>query len=252
MTKKTNTKKETGETKVAEAVTTEIAEKSDTVIFSKQEKQLYKMLLRRIDSELRKVEKSFLIIAFKLHRIYKERLYKIGDYQNIYDFAKNEYSLARGTCNNYINICERFGFTDLETGLCESLREEFKDYSASKLVIMVSMPDELIAQMNPQMTVREMKELRRVYTDEQAMVEKTEDEAAMLETLDTIQESLNIPAADDGLMDFEEGVNTVPLAEVEDIFSMPDELKEVISDAIKDFKAAHPSSKYRLSIALTW
>lgn len=235
--------------KVAEKVVTTLSAKNEVMVFTEQEKKLYGTLRKGINTELSKVEKSYLNIAFKLNRIYQDKLYKLSDYQNIYEFAKNEYSLARGTCNNYINICARFGYTDPETGVCETLIDKYKDYSSSKLVIMVSMPDDLIEQLNPKMTVREIKEMRRLYTDEKAAGEKIEEKEVQ-ETC--VQESLNLPENNDGLMDFASGVNDVKLCEVEDIFSMTDEIRGVILDSIGDFKAAHPQSKFRFSISLTW
>lgn len=240
---------ENKEEKVAEKVVTTLSAKNEVMVFTEQEKKLYGTLRKGINTELCKVEKSYLNIAFKLNRIYQDKLYKLSDYQNIYEFAKNEYSLARGTCNNYINICARFGYTDPETGVCETLMDKYKDYSSSKLVIMVSMPDDLIEQLNPKMTVREIKEMRRLHTDEKAAGEKIEEKEVQ-ETC--VQESLNLPECNDGLMDFASGVNDVKLCEVDDIFSMTDEIRGVILDSIGDFKAAHPQSKFRFSISLTW
>ncbi|MFR1882996.1 MAG: hypothetical protein ACLTL2_20070 [Blautia sp.] len=240
------------EQKVSDKVVATLSEKNEVMVFTEQEKKLYGTLLKGINMELRKVEKSYLNIAFKLNRIYQEKLYKLGDYQNIYDFAKGEYSLARGTCNNYINICTRFGYTDPETGICETLMDKYKEYSSSKLVVMVSMPNELIEKLNPKMTVREIKEMRRLYMDEKAAVEKQDDVPADETESECIQESLNLPERNDGLMDFAEGVNSVTLAEVEDIFKITDDTREVLLDAIGDFKAAHPQSKFRFAISLTW
>lgn len=240
------------EEKVSEKVVATLSEKNEVMVFTEQEKKLYGTLRKGINNELCKVEKSYLNIAFKLNRIYKEKLYKLGDYQNIYDFAKSEYSLARGTCNNYINICARFGYTDPETGVCETLMDKYKDYSPSKLVVMLGMTDELIEQLNPWMTVREIKECRRLYTDEQAALEGTKNDEETEEQETCIQEVLNLPDKNSGLMDFASGVNDVKLVEVEDVFSMTDDIRGVILDAIGDFKAAHPQSKYRFSISLTW
>lgn len=231
--------------------TLEVAQK-ETDKFTALDKKLYKQLLSGITAEISKVEKSYLNIAFKLNRLYTDKLYKIGNYPTIYDFAKNEYSLARGTCNNYINIINRFGLFD-ENGKCEELKPEFSAYSSSKLVIMVSMPDKLLLQVKPEMTVREIKELRRLFVDGEAAVDSDAFLPENEEAPEQLSMNMNVPESD-SLMDYEAGINEIKVMEVDEqtIFTLPEELKEVLVDSINDFKKAHPQSKYRLAVSLVW
>ena len=85
-----------------------IEEKNNKVQLA-EDRRLYKRFKGQIDKAYQKMETSYLETAFALHAIYKHKLYHLDNYKNIYDFAKENYNIARGTCNNFINICEKFG-----------------------------------------------------------------------------------------------------------------------------------------------
>lgn len=111
----------------------------------------------KIRVEYGKVEKSFLNIAISLHWIYDNAGYKPLGYDNIYDFAKKEFDIARGTCCNFINLVERFGARDELGNFTGELAPEYEAYSSSKLILMLNLKDEEIEKLSPTMSVREMK-----------------------------------------------------------------------------------------------
>lgn len=116
----------------------------------------------QIKIEYGKIESSSLKIAFSLHWLYDKKGFKPLGYDTIYDLAKEEFNIARGTCNGFINLIERFAKRD-EFGHCtEELLEQFEPYSPSKLLVMMNLTDEEIKQIPPDMSVREIKKKVKV------------------------------------------------------------------------------------------
>ena len=68
--------------------------------------------------EFTNLEKGSLRIMFALHEISDKTLYKVAKdekgkaYKNIYDYANDNYGIARGTCSEYIKLIERFAERD--------------------------------------------------------------------------------------------------------------------------------------------
>lgn len=132
-----------------------------------ENKRLYNRYIRQIDSAYKNMEKCYLDTAFALHSIYQNQLYKIDNFKNIYDFAKEKYNIARGTCNTFINICEKFGVKN-ENGNISQLALEYEKYSASQLAVMLTFPVALLNRCNSGMTVRELKRMKSDFQEEQA------------------------------------------------------------------------------------
>ncbi|MBS7007565.1 hypothetical protein [Anaerostipes sp.] len=242
----TNKKVQTSEQK---KMTTTVAKQMQEVAKTNQtkikaeDKRLYNSCITAIQKEYKKVELSSLKIAFLLHKVYKKKLYKIDSYKNIYDFAKDKFEIARGTTSNFINICEKFGVFD--EGNLLDIRDDMKNYGFSKLTLLLNCPESFIEQCDPSMSVREIKEMKREYTD---LLETAVDEMKGVDTntSDTDESDfMSEPACD------EDGVILDVPKNAKDMFvcsvSNYDELlklKEVIEDALKDAKKTKKSNPH--------
>lgn len=200
-----------------------------------EDKRLYKNCVTAIQKEYQKVEMSSLKIAFLLHKVYKKKLYKIDSYKNIYDFAKDKFELARGTTSNFINICERFGVLDEENLL--DIRDDMKDYGISKLTLLLNCPDSFLDQCDPSMSVREIREMKREYTDmlETAITDLKEGDIHDIDADES--DIMSKPACDeDGvILDISKTAKDMLVCSVSDYDELL-KLKEVIEDALKDAK----------------
>lgn len=134
-------------------------------IFKLDDIERYHEICNNIQTELCKVETSYLTIACDFYAIRHKKLFQIDNYANAYDMALEKYGLSRGTCNNYINICEKFGAIDESTGECTGLKPEYTDYSSSQLVQMLQVPKEHLKDFSPDMSVREMKRQKEIYKE---------------------------------------------------------------------------------------
>lgn len=140
----------------------QLAEEKNKKAQLAEDKRLYKRFKCQIDKAYQSMENSYLQTAFALHAIYKNKLYQLDNFKNIYDFAKENYSIARGTCNNFINICEKFGVLN-ENGNIMELSPTYMQYSVSQLAVMLAFPQELLDKCDKSKSVRELKRMRIEY-----------------------------------------------------------------------------------------
>lgn len=128
--------------------------------FSTADKAMYSRLVKGINEELSKVEKSYLVMAFKVHHVYVQNLFKIDGFKNIYEWSAKKFRLARGTTNNYINICKTFGKIEKD-GTCKELLPQYAVFSSSQLIVMLSMDEMTRELISSDMTVKQIKEKKK-------------------------------------------------------------------------------------------
>ena len=111
-----------------------------------------------IKVEFGKIDRSVFKIAFEVHWLYDNQAYIPLGYDNIYDLAKSEFGIARGTTSDYINMVDRFGERDDLDNFTGNIMEKYKPYSSSKLISMHDLLDsEIDSLLKPEMSVREIK-----------------------------------------------------------------------------------------------
>lgn len=207
------------------------------------DKRLYNRYKKQIDTAYKKMENCYLDTAIAIHSIYKKELYKLDSFKNIYDFAKENYDISRGTCCKFINICERFGVIG-ETGTVVGLQDRFKEYGVSQLGVMLAFPDDLLNQVQSTQSVRELKQMAEDYKhsleSQQEVIEATED-------IDTESEDapMNPPEESESEVEIMSKDTFVCQAStMEELLS----LQEVIADTFKDVLKNHSTAKIRVNI----
>lgn len=88
--------------------------------------------------------------------------------KNIYEWAEYRLSYKKTTTATIIGVCKRF--CDTDNSGCMSIKPNFKSYSFSQLVEVLSVPDELLSFISPEMTVKQIrlfKKEKTVQTSEQ-------------------------------------------------------------------------------------
>lgn len=210
------------------------------------DKSLYNKFLKQIDTAYGKAEKAYLDIAIAIHSIYKKELYKVENFKNIYDFVKEKYNYSRGTCNKYINICERFGVTG-ETGTVVGFQDKYAEYGVSKLGVMLCFPDNLLEQVEPSMSVRALKQLAEDYQNslsDQRQAIETENKKMIDAVIgDTEESAMNEPVSTDVEV-MNKSTFVCQASTINDLLG----LQEVMEDTFKDILKEHPQAKIRVNI----
>lgn len=109
-----------------------------------------------IATSIKDIARSFVKIGYYLKYIKEKELYKEDGYQDIWEFAFDTYGISRSTASRYIAINDRFS----EHGNSPVLAAVYQDYSKSKLQEMLYLTDEQIENVTPEMTVKEIREIR--------------------------------------------------------------------------------------------
>lgn len=247
MTKKSTEKVRTSEQKNVNEQFKEIVKQSEKAVQA-NDRRLYTRFLKQITTEYTKMEKCYLNSAFALHALYSKKLYKVGGYQNIYELAQDKFELSRGTCNNFINICEKFGVPN-ETGTISSLSVEYDKYGMSQLIVMLNMNDELRSQCNPSMSVRELKELKREYiANSHAELEAIEEHSIMLDEMNAPESSKSVEANE---LDISVTDNSILVCSADNYDELM-KLKDIIIDTLNDVKKDKRGKNARLELKIVF
>lgn len=145
----------------------------------------YEEFKETLHKELQKNVDSFIKIGYllKLARD-TDILYKSG-YKSVTEFAAAEYGLTKDVVSRYIAINDRYS----EDGYGEKLKEEYRAFGVAKLAEMLTLSDEVIQSLSPELTRKEIQEVKREIkeeekiTDIEVMMEQTPVERLEFDTL---------------------------------------------------------------------
>lgn len=117
-----------------------------TSLIQKQRK--YDRFTERINSYLKNVMDNYLRIGLALNEIDSEKLYELYEYSSIIDYAKKEFQLSETTVRNSMAISTKFCN---ENGY---LHDEYKEFSYSQLVELLSVDKLELNDYKPSMSVK--------------------------------------------------------------------------------------------------
>ena len=150
--------------------------------------------LKKIQTCYSEAGKLYLEIGCELYKVEYCGLYALELVNNIYEYAANNFGISRGTTNEYLNVVKNF--CEYEAGEWSAmahpipvLKEEFRDYSVSQLVILMRVEsDKLRKKLVPSMSTRKMKELiKEEKKVEQSKIEHSKEEQPKVEQPNTEQ-----------------------------------------------------------------
>lgn len=164
---------------------------ADCLEYWEDKKNRADIIKKFLTNEVNKYAHSQLKIAFVLKTVYDEKLYHIDGYKNIYDYAYDNYNIARGTCSNWLKVVDNFGVLNKQTGFY-GLDSRLQDFSITQLILIRGLTIEQIqtANITPDMSTREIKQivkdelnLKRIAADVTAVndtfIDNPEDETEL-------------------------------------------------------------------------
>lgn len=155
----------------------------------KRMKQEFQQRALVIKEQMRNIQSAFITIGFQLHWIRENNMFRVLNYKNIYEYAEKECNIKKTTCGNLICIIENYAERDENGEVIESIADCYRNYSASQLVAMLGMPEELKEQVTPDMSVRAINRLRKGGTDPAEVVEaRSVQNANQLPARETVTE----------------------------------------------------------------
>lgn len=106
-----------------------------------------------IRTNIESAARSFIAIGYYLKLIRDGELYREEGHENIWDFAMAEYGISKSTASRYMSMNDRFSLD----GNSPIVDQKYKDFEKSKLQEMLSLTDEQLEQVTPEMKVQEIR-----------------------------------------------------------------------------------------------
>lgn len=217
------------------------ADKTSVVACTKEQ---VKKHLKSLDDAVASFEKTFFKIGLELYWFYTTQAYISIDgveYANIADFAKKRYGISKATTYQYINVYDRFGKLDAETGDCIGIDDKYKDYGSTQLLVMSQMSDEIIAKCTPSQKVAEMKALLKGISDDDDGTDDENGDGAGGESNSTRKPFNTIKTA-----------NTQELYSISSVEELEKIKDEIINTIRKTVGQGVNGVNYGVSVVMTW
>ena len=145
---------------------------SNTDVLSKELSERIKTL----DTLVKDLTKNFVKIGYELVLIRQKKLYKELDFKTFEDFVQTQYGFSRSSAYNFINVCLKYSVKDDAGQPTKLLSKEYAKFSSSQLVAMLKLNDEVIAQVDPNATIKDIKKLSASKTSEVDSSDESEED----------------------------------------------------------------------------
>lgn len=150
-----------------------VSKNSNTDVLSKELSERIKTL----DTLVKDLTKNFVKIGYELVLIRQKKLYKELDFKTFEDFVQTQYGFSRSSAYNFINVCLKYSVKDDAGQPTKLLSKEYAKFSSSQLVAMLKLNDEVIAQVDPNATIKDIKKLSASKTSEADSSDESEEDA---------------------------------------------------------------------------
>lgn len=131
----------------------------------------------KIRQAMYETARQFVYIGFLLWEVKSYKYYEEGGYQDVYAYAEYELGFKRSSTKNFIAVAETFGTIKQSSGdylHTMHLQPKYKDFKYSQLVEMLGMSEQKRQQAKPNMTVKQLRELKKTPEPEQFAIEEPE------------------------------------------------------------------------------
>lgn len=117
---------------------------------------------RIIKNDMTNVARSCISIGFHLKAVRDRELFREMGYGSLWEYAADQFGLSMSSASRYIAINDQFSVG----GNTPQLQPEYRNFSKSQLQEMLNMSPEQIGQVTEDMTVKEIRKLKKPETAE--------------------------------------------------------------------------------------
>ena len=146
--------------------------------------QDYYKFKEALGTELRNQAEGFVRTGYLLKKARDTDILKDSGYSTVAEFAQAEYGLSKDIVSRYIAINDRYS----KDGYSEYLQDQYEGYGVAKLQEMLTLPDSVVEMMSPDMTKREIQDIKKEIKEE----EQISDVEVLLEGSAPDQEHMTI------------------------------------------------------------
>lgn len=117
--------------------------------------------LEEADAGIRKglkdAAQSVITVGYYLKVVRDNELYRSAGYETVWDYAWGEYGFSKSTAFRYMKRNDRFSIG----GNSPIIADEFRAFNRSQLQEMLNLDEEQMERVTPEMTVREIRDIRK-------------------------------------------------------------------------------------------
>ena len=103
------------------------------------------------------MKKNFIAAGYYMKYIRDNELFREDGYESIWEFAEDNYGIRKSTASRWMAMNDKFS----QGGNSPNLADEFKGFEKSQLQEMLYLDDKQIEEVTPDMTVKEIREVRK-------------------------------------------------------------------------------------------
>ncbi|MCI6782924.1 MAG: hypothetical protein MR594_04735 [Lachnospiraceae bacterium] len=125
----------------------------------------YEQFKQALDTELANQAAGFVRTGYLLKKARDTDILASSGYSTVAEFAKAEYGLSKDIVSRYIAINDRYS----EGGYSDRLQGKYEGYGVAKLQDMLTLPIEVVDLISPEMTRKEIAEVKAEVREEEAI-----------------------------------------------------------------------------------
>lgn len=110
-----------------------------------------------LQEKLDYMKKNFIAAGYYMKYIRDHELYREDGYESIWEFAEDNYGIKKSTASRWMSMNDKFS----QGGNSPVLAEEFRHFEKSQLQEMMYLDDKQIEAVTSDMTVKEIREVRK-------------------------------------------------------------------------------------------
>ena len=123
-------------------------------------------LTNKIRGALFDIAHSFVYIGFLLAECDYYETYKEWGYSSIHEYALDQFGFKKSSTYNFINICKVFSDNEqnaknLNFPYAMTIKGDYREFNYSQLVEMLSMNEKQRSQVTPDMSVKQIREVKK-------------------------------------------------------------------------------------------
>lgn len=151
--------------------------------------ETYQEFKKALDTELYNQAEGFVRTGYLLKVARDTDILRESGYTTVAEFAHAEYGLTKDVVSRYIAINDRYS----EGGYSDRLQTQYQGYGVAKLQDMLTLPDAIIEVMSPEMTRKDIQEVKREYKEEEAnpMASLMETPKVEQQDMSTLQQAIH-------------------------------------------------------------
>jgi len=108
----------------------------------------------KIKDALDRARHEFIFIGLLLTEVQNFEYYKEECWNDVYEYCESHFGFKRSSTNNFLRVYRAFGEQ-------MTVKEPYRNYSYSQLTEMCSMNNNQLKQCSPDMTVKELRDLKK-------------------------------------------------------------------------------------------